>query len=80
MKTESCKGCERECTANCQYHPDYWMSSARKTAAFLLERFEPRACDCESASHCERCSVVAMTRWMLDKVLKPNASGEGREV
>ena len=46
-----------------------WRPSARRTAEFVLERFEGRPCDCEAVSHCERCSVVALARWMLDDVL-----------
>ena len=78
MPNDKCNDCERECTERCQYHPDYWKASARKTAAFVLERFEPRPCDCEAVSHCERCSVVALARWMQDKVLSVNATHDGR--
>jgi hypothetical protein len=40
----------------------------------LLQRFEPRSCDCEAVSRCERCAVVATARWMLEKVLSANSS------
>lgn len=72
MAKDYCKECKRECTPRCQHHPDYWKASARKTAAFVLERFGPRKCDCEAVSHCERCSVVALAKWMQDKVCSAN--------
>jgi len=71
--SEHCAGCERKCTPMCQFHPDHWHIAAKRTAEFLLTRFEPRPCDCQAVSHCERCSVVALARWMLDDVIKPNA-------
>jgi len=66
---KECGKCDRDCTIMCQYHKDNWHISARKTAQFALERFEPRPCDCEAISHCERCAVVALARWMLEDVL-----------
>ena len=59
-------GCNRECSEKCQYHKDYWKPSARRSAKFLLEKFENKSCDCDGVSHCIRCNVVAQSKRMLE--------------